>query len=205
LRLSSGIALRGAGSDSTFVTGPGSVNPPFDAVIEVNGDAITVERLYIRSSNSLGIGVWLRPGIQTKLLRNQISGNRIGVYTSGAAVPRTVLDGNRIIGDSIGIVTTDSSRPIIRNSYIFDCPKYGMEIRDLSQPDLGVNDTTGAGHDTIQQCGDNFYRWLIYNSSPDTIWAIGNTWQYQILSENDLIIYDDEESGVSGPVIIEQR
>ncbi len=204
LRVLGGITVQGAGRDSTFVVGPGGTDPLRDAIFEINGDAITVEKLNISSSNSMGIGVWIRPGRYVKLSHNQISQNYIGVYSSGKFIPPALIESNHITEDSIGIVTADSSGLIIRNSNIFNCYKYGIEIRDFSSPNLGMNDSTAAGNDTIQNCGNgNVY--LIYNGSPDTVWAIGNTWIYPVPEYNDIYIYDDDESGMaSGPVILRE-
>lgn len=207
LRITTGITVHGSGPDSTFITGPGGVigdpTPWTRAAFEVNGDAITIERLLVRSSNSLGVGVWLRPGTQTKLVRNVITNQNIGIYASGAAIPRPILDANRLISDSIGIVTADSARPLLINNYIYDCKKYGIDIRNFSRPDLGTNDSTYAGHDTIQQCGDNQLHWLIYNGTPNIIRAQGNVWPEPFPDNNDIYIYDDEESGgASGEVIL---
>jgi len=59
-----------------------------------------------------------------------------------------------------------------------------------------MNDSTFAGENTIT----NNFQYLIHNSNPDTIWAIGNDWG--VLNDPDPFIYDDEESsGASGPVI----
>jgi len=175
-------------------------------MFQPEGDAITIERLHIRSSNSLGVGIWLRPGFQTRLTRNYITNTYIGIYASGAAAPRPIIDANRFTADSIGIVCSDSSRPLVRNSFFSGCPKYGIDIRDFSAPDLGVNDSTGAGHDTIQDCGNNLYQWLIYNGSPNPVWAVGNVWQVPLPENNDQFIYDDEESGgASGQVILTEQ
>jgi hypothetical protein len=202
------VTLKGAGQDSTFITGPGGLDPYTDALIRVHGDIITVEGLHIRSSNSLGVGIWLRPGIQTKLVRNHITMNFIGIYVDGPGgqgVPRPIIDAVRLDADSIGIVTADSCAPIIRNSSIAQCYKYGIDIRQMSRPDLGVNDSTNAGHNTIDSCGVNFdNHWLIYNGTPNIIRAVGNNWPYDTPSFNDQFIYDDEETfDVSGEVILE--
>lgn len=201
LRISSGITLQGAGEDSSFITGLGGMNPLTDAALEVDGDAIIVENFHIRSANSLGVGMWIRPGRQTSIEHNKITNNFIGIYLNGAAMRRPILYMNTLSNDSIGIVTADSCIPVIRNCTITACRKIGLEIRDFSAPDLGVNDSTNAGHNTINNCGDNQFHWLIYNGTPNTIWAIGNTWQLPIPQYNDPYIYDDEEPGsTSGQV-----
>jgi parallel beta-helix repeat protein len=206
LIITTGITVHGSGPDSTFITGPGGVigdpTPWTRAAFEINGDVINIERLLVRSSNSLGVGFWIRPGTNNSITHNVITNQNIGIYINGLSQAQNI-DGNRIIGDSIGIVTADSVRPLLRNNYISNCNKYGIDIRNLSRPDLGSNDSTYAGHDTIQQCGDNQFHWLIYNGTPNTIWAMGNVWQSPILNGNDLYIYDNEESGgASGPVYI---
>jgi parallel beta-helix repeat protein len=206
LSIGTGISVHGSGADSTFITIPGGVigdpTPWTSAAFIVNGDVVTIERMLIRSANSLGVGIWLRPGVQTKLVKNVISDQNIGIYASGAMTPRPILDGNRLIADSIGIVTADSARPILRNNYIYECTKYGIDIRDISQPDLGTNDSTYAGNDTIQNCGNNQFHWLIYNGTPNTIQAMGNYWQDPVIDNNDQYIYDDEESGGSSGAVI---
>ena len=207
ITVNTGITIHGSGPDSTFITGPGGVigdqTPWTNAAFITNGDIVTIERLLIRSSNSLGVGIWLRPGIQTKLTQNTITEQNIGIYASGALTPRPVIDGNRLMSDSIGIVTADSIRPVLRNNYIAQCSKYGLDIRNNSLPDLGINDSTSAGGDTIRDCGDNQYHWLIYNGTPNTISAMGDYWQVPFIEDNDIYIYDDEESGgSSGPVIL---
>lgn len=207
LQVPAGVTVQGSNRDSTFVIGPGGMNPTLDAIFEINGDAITLTSLCISSSNSMGVGIWLRPGFFTTLTGNQITENYIGIYVSGGPNPRPVISNNRIIGDSIGIVTADSCAPILRNNYIYNCPKYGLEIRNLSRPDLGTNNTNSAGNDTIRNCGDASYHYLVFNGSPNTIWAIGNSWQDQSnVENNDQYIYDDEESSdASGDVILSQQ
>ncbi len=198
-----GAKIRGAGRDSTFVIGPGGGHDEPGAVFSVNGDAITIERLNISTADLNGVGVWLLPGIQTKIKDNHIVSNYIGIYADGSFAPRPfIIESNVITGDSIGIATGDSAEPIIRDNQITDCGIYGLHILDLSKPDLGTNDTTGAGGNTIQNCS----QYLIRNESPDTIWAVGNTWQFEPPGANDDLIYDDEESsGESGPVILENQ
>lgn len=203
-----GVTVRGAGPDSTFITGPGGIDPYTDALIRVHGDAITVEGLHIRSTNLLGVGIWLRPGRSSKLVRNRISMSYIGIYVNGPGgleTPRSIIDGNRLDSDSIGIVTADTCAPIIRNSSIIQCFKYGIDIRENSRPDLGVNDSTGAGRNTLDSCGiNNSNLWLIYNGTVNTIMAVGNNWPFDVPSFNDQFIYDDEESnGNFGAVILE--
>ena len=197
-----GAKIRGAGGDSTFVIGPGGSHDESGAVFSVNGDAITIERINISTADLNGVGVWLLPGILTKIKNNHIVSNYIGIYAKGAFSPRPFVESNIITGDSIGIATGDSAEPIIRNNQITDCGIYGLHILDFSRPDLGTNDSTGAGGNTIQDCG----QYLIRNESPDTIWAVGNTWQFEPPGANDDLIYDDEESqGASGPVILENQ
>jgi len=197
-----GTKIRGAGPDSTFVIGPGGSHDESGAAFSVNGDVITIERLNISTADSDGVGVWLLPGIQARLKHNHIVSNYIGIYAKGAYSPRPIVESNIITGDSIGIATGDSAEPIIRDNQITDCGIYGLQILDSSRPDLGTNDSTDAGGNTIQNCG----QYLIYNDSPDTIWAVGNTWQFEPPGANDDLIYDDEESqGASGPVILENQ
>jgi parallel beta-helix repeat protein len=206
LRVPAGVSVQGSNRDSTFVIGPGGIDPTLDAIFEINGDAITITNLCISSSNSMGVGVWLRPGFFTTISGNKINDNYIGIYVSGGPNPRPLISNNGFIGDSIGIVTADSSAPLIRNNIITDCPKYGIEIRGLGRPDLGRDSTDNAGNNTIRDCGDAFYHWLVYNGSPNSIFAIGNTWQDQSNPDNnDIYIYDNEESGgTSGEVILVQ-
>jgi parallel beta-helix repeat protein len=204
LRVPFGVALQGISRDSTFVTCPGGSEYFRDTVFVLTGSATTLEKFHISSANSQGIGVAVRQGSWIKVMHNQLSNNYIGIYASGALLPRPVLDENIITYDSIGIVTADSSGPIIGNNNISNCYIYGIEIRNFSNPDLGLNDSTLAGLNTIVNCGYSNH-WLIYSNCPDTIWAIGNVWPYSHPLDNDQFIYDDEESGgASGPVILEQ-
>jgi parallel beta-helix repeat protein len=206
LLIPGGVAVFGSGPDSSFITGPGGVigdpTPWTRAAFETNGDAISIEGMTIRSANSLGTGVWLKPGRYTNLTHNSITNQNIGVYISGT-INASILDGNHLTNDSIGVVTADSSRPTLRNNYISGCAKYGIDIRNWSRPDLGTNDSTFAGNDTIQNCGDNQNHWLIYNGTPNIIQAQGNYWQDPVIDNNDIYIYDNEESGgASGEVIL---
>lgn len=206
LQLTSGIELRGAGSDSTYITGPMGFDPLSDATIKMTGDGITVHGVHVRSVSTIsysGVGIWLAMSRFTKIERSRVSGTFIGIYINGAGAARPILDGNSLIGDSIGIALADTAKVIIRNSMIRKCSKYGIQILDQAQPDLG-RDTVDTGRNTIDSCGNNLYQWLIYNNSPDTIKAIGNTWQNPIPGNNDQFIRDDEESGgAAGPVILE--
>jgi parallel beta-helix repeat protein len=206
IEVGTGSRIRGAGRDSTFVIGPGGSHDESGAVFSVNGDAITIERLNISTADLNGVGVWLMPGIQTKIKGNQIVSSYIGIFADGSLAPRPfIIESNVITGDSIGIATGDSAEPIIRDNQITGCGIYGLHIRDFSRPDLGTNDATDAGGNTIQDCGLN-NQWLIYNLSPDTIWAVGNTWVLPDPAENDQFIYDDDENpGLSGPVILENQ
>lgn len=201
-----GAHIRGAGRDSTFVIGQGGSHDESGSVFSLNGDAITIERLNISTADLNGVGVWLMPGILTKIKDNHIVSNYIGIYADGSLAPRPfIIESNVITGDSIGIATGDSAEPMIRDNQITDCGIYGLQILDFSRPDLGVDDSTRAGGNTIQDCGPNDH-WLIYNLSPDTILAVGNTWVLPIPADNDQFIYDDDENpGSSGPVILENQ
>jgi hypothetical protein len=208
LEIPPGVTMKGAGMDSTFIIGPGGTDPRFDAILKVGGDLVTVEGFNVKSADNLGVGVWLRPGFLTQLVRIKFTGNYIGIYVDGNSLTgrRPIIDSNQIEFDSIGIVTADTSAPIIRNTSITNCWKYGVEIRDMSRPDLGINDSTGAGHNLIKDCGNVNYQWLIYNGALHNapIYAIGSEWQVPLPSNNDQFIYDDEESGgLSGAVILE--
>jgi len=204
LRITSGISLVGASPDSTYVTGPGNLDPRQGAMIQIDGYAILIQNLHIRSSNSLGVGIWLRPGHYTQVVGNNISNQYIGIFADGSALSASIISNNVFTADSIGIVAADSCTPLLRSNSITNCRKYGVEIRGISQPNLGDDDTTGAGHNTIRDCGDASYHYLIYNGSPRTINAIGNVWQLPIPSDNDQFIFDDEESqNSSGEVILE--
>jgi parallel beta-helix repeat protein len=204
LRITFGISLSGAGGDSTYITGPGGMDPLTDALIEIDGDAVVVEKLHLRSSNSLGVGAWIKPGFHTRFSQNRVSNNYIGIYTSGPAGPPPLIEGNRISNDSIGIVTADASRPTVRNCVIVSCPKYGVDIRGTSAPNFGVNDSTDAGGNTIDSCGNFAYHWLIYNGTTNEIWAVGNTWPFSFPDNNDIYIWDDDESPGTGRVILRE-
>jgi hypothetical protein len=202
LRVPTGVYLHGAGSDSTYITGPGGMNPFSDAALRVDGDAITIEGLNIRSTSSLGVGIWLRPGNFTKIQHNQISNDYIGIYVNGGAIARPIIANNVIRNDSIGIVTADTCRPIIRQNAITNCHKFGVYILNVSLPDLGTNDSTFAGGNRIDSCGDYQYHWLIYNGTSNVIWAVGNNWPLPIPEDNDQFIYDNEESGGSSGAVM---
>jgi hypothetical protein len=206
IQVGTGVSIRGVDKDSTFVVGPGASHDETGSVFSVNGDAITISKLNISTVNSSGVGVWLLPGIQTKIRNTNIGPNYIGIFADGANMPRPFIESNVITGDSIGIATGDDCEPIVRDNQITDCGLYGVNILDTSRPDMGVNDSTGAGGNTIRDCGPNNH-WLVYNMSPDTIMAIGNTWVIESpIDDNDQFIYDDEESGgSSGPVLLENQ
>lgn len=205
IELATGAKIRGVGNDSTYVIGPGGSHDESGAVFSLDGDAIVIERLNISTADHNGVGVWLLPGIQTRIKNNHIVSSYFGIYAEGSFSPRPFIESNIITGDSIGIGTGDSAEPIIRENQITDCGIYGLHILDLSRPDLGTNDTTNAGQNSIQDCGPNNH-WLIYNLSPDTIWAVGNTWVLPNPADNDQFIYDDDENpGLSGPVILENQ
>lgn len=198
----SGVTLTGAGSDSSFVVGPGGGRDQQASVFLLDGDAITVEKISISTADDNGIGIWLLPGILVKIRDNNIGPNYIGISASGVNLPRPLIESNIISGDSIGIATNDACEPILRNNQIFDCGIVGVRILGSSRPDLGTRDTTDAGGNTIQDCGTN-NQWLIWNGSPDSIWAVGNSWPFPNPTDNDQFIYDDEESFYeSGPVML---
>lgn len=192
----SGLILRGAGIDSTFIVGPGG-NAPANVVIKLDGSiGITIDSLHIATSDSNGIGIWIRGFISDiGVEHSHITGCNIGIMADSTRAP--VIEENRITGDSIGISMNGMSGPYIRGCSISNCYKCGIEILDHALPDLGTRDTSFyAGNNTI-----NFGqlapqgRWLIYNLHPylpgvDTIWAVHNTWQSQNLDDNYQYIYD---------------
>lgn len=202
----SGVTVTGAGSDSTFVTGPGGSNDQQGAVFYLNGAAITLEKLNISTTSVNGVGIWMLPAMWVIVRSNFIGPNFTGIAVTGDSLPLPlIIDSNVISGDTIGVSTDQFSRPTLRGNSITDCSSIGVYILGSSRPDLGINDTTGAGDNTIQNCGPNDH-WLVRNESPDTIKAIGNIWELPIPSDNDQFIYDDEESGgVSGPVLLENQ
>jgi hypothetical protein len=202
IELATGAKIRGVGNDSTYVIGPGGSHDESGAVFSLDGDAITLERLNISTADFNGVGVWLLPGIQTRIKNNHIVSSYFGIYAGGSFSPRPFIESNTITGDSIGIGTGESAEPIIRENQITDCGIYGLHILDLSKPDLGTNNSTDAGQNIIQNCG----QYLIHNASPDTIWAVGNSWDLPNPIDNDQFIYDDDENpGLSGPVILENQ
>ncbi len=207
LHLATGVSVQGAGSDSTFVIGPYGIDPLSDAMFILNGVGIKLERMSISSTNSLGIGISVRSGLNIQISYNDINHNRIGIYVNGSAGHRPMFESNRIADDSIGIVVADSSGPILRNNTIENCHEFGLDIRDFGEPDLGKNDSTNAGDNSFQNCGNDGCRYLIKNASPDTIWAIGNTGPNGSPLEfyDDCIYDDDESSNESGPVMFYRR
>jgi len=197
------VTLQGAGPDSTFVFGPGGFDYS-DALIQADGDAITVDGFNIESSILNGVGVWLRPGRYTSIGNCRISNCYIGIYVNGPGLPRPIIDNIRLDSDSIGIATADSSAPLIRNSVVKRCYKYGIYVGDMSEPDLGDGQSGGAGNNSIDSCGiNNSNFWLVYNGTPNTIFAVGNHWPFELPSSNDPYIFDDDESDSSGQVLLE--
>ena len=203
IQVGPGMIVQGAGKDSTHVIGSGGSHDESGAVFSLDGNiTIRIRRLHILTANSDGVGIWMNPGLRADLVDNLIGPNYIGVAVNGDSLNRPVIDGNEIIGNSIGIATMNSCEPFIRSNQITDCGIYGLHILESSRPDLGTNDSTDVGGNTIRDCD----QYLIYNDSPDTIWAVGNTWQFDPPGANDDLIYDDEESqGASGPVILENQ
>jgi parallel beta-helix repeat protein len=196
-----GVVVRGSGLDSTFVVGPGGNHEEPGSVFSLDGDAITVEGMNISTADDNGVGIWLLPGILTKIRDNHIGPNYIGIAARGDSLPRPIIESNVITGDTIGISTGESSEPLIRNNQITDCGSIGVLIFDSSRPDLGTNDSTDAGGNIIQDISfDN--QWLLRNESPDTIWAVGNEWVFPNPEDNDEFIYDDDENANSGPVLL---
>jgi hypothetical protein len=197
--------IRGAGGDSTIIIGPGGPVDPGGAVISANGEIISIEGLKIETSNNTGVGIYLVPtGPQVKIKENTIGPCGTGIIADCTTPRRPEIDSNIIRHDSTGITVLGECEPIIRDNQIDSCGLYGIRIEDFAAPDLGsilYNDSTDAGGNTIIECG----QWLIYNLSPDTIWALENTWPFTVPSANDPLIYDDDESGgQSGPVILER-
>ena len=194
-----GTSLVGAGYDSTTVMGPGVTLDRAGSVFAIEQPDIQVKNFKIETANSDGIGIWVQ-GLVTssRITSNEISSNHTGIYVAGSLTNPRILD-NIIRRDSIGIYTGNTSRPIITGNLIDSCWVYGVQIADLSAPDMGRNDSTFAGENTFVYFNTSQY--LIHNSNPDTIWAVGNTWE-NVNNDPDAYIYDDEESmGASGPVI----
>jgi len=196
-----GTSLVGAGYDSTTVIGPGTRQDRAGSVFAIEQPDVQVKDLSIKTGDSNGIGIWVQ-GLVTssRISSNEISSNHIGIYVSGALANPRIQD-NIIKLDSIGIYIANTCRPTITGNLIDSCWIYGVQIADTSAPDMGRNDTTFAGENTFIYFNTSQY--LIHNSSPDTIWAIGNTWE-NVNNDPDAFIYDDEESqGASGPVLTE--
>lgn len=201
-----GVTLTGAGRDSTYVIGPGGGHDLQGAVFSLDADAATIERMNISTADHNGIGVLLLPGILVKIKENHIGPNYTGISAAGDSLRRPLIESNIITGDSIGISTAGSCELILRGNEITYCGSIGLDILDTSRPDLGTNDSTDAGGNTIRDNGGPSNHWLIKNESPDTIMAVGNSWVFPIPADNDQFIYDDDESGdVSGPVILENQ
>ncbi|MEE9553710.1 MAG: DUF1565 domain-containing protein [candidate division Zixibacteria bacterium] len=201
LYVPAGVILMGKGADSTFVVGPGGGHNESGSVFSLDGDAITIEALNISTADNNGVGIWLLPGIFVKIRDNHIGPNYIGIAARGNNLPRPMIESNVISGDSIGISAGEMSEPMIRNNQIIDCGNIGVQILDSARPDLGTVDSTDAGGNTIRDCGLG-NQWLIRNESPDTIWAVGNTWALPNPLDNDQFIYDDDEDINSGPVLL---
>jgi len=196
-----GISLVGAGYDSTTVIGPGNTLDREGSVFAIELPDIQVKDFKIETENSDGIGIWVQGMVtSSRISSNEISSNHTGIYIAGSLTSPRIM-GNIIKRDSIGIYTANTSRPIITGNLIDSCWVYGVQIADFSAPDMGRNDSTFAGENTFVYYNTSEY--LIYNANPDTIWAIGNTWE-NVNNDPDAFIYDDEESsGTSGPVITE--
>ncbi len=200
--IGTGVTVDGAGQDSTFVIGPGDALDLTGSVFSFVGDAITIRDLNISTTDADGVGIWIADNQWVSIVRNRIGPNRIGIAVNGLRRPRQIIDNNVITVDSIGIAAGDSSEPIIRNNMIDSCGTYGIRILDSASPDIGRNDTTEAGGNTIRNCGSNNH-YLIYNDSPDSVWAIGNTWVFPNPVDNDQFIRDDDETGgTAGRVIL---
>jgi len=205
----SGTIITGSGIDTTRIIGPGFSNDELGSVFSCDGAAITLERMTIMTTESRGLGVHLVPGNFLVNMKNlKIGPNHTGFIIDNPNPTRPIIETSIITGDSIGIITRGGCEPIIRNCQITDCGVYGIYIQDSSSPDLGSilpNDSTDAGGNTIIDCGPgNMY--LIYNDSPDSVWALGNSWVNPNPVNNDIYIWDDDESfGASGPVILERE
>ena len=199
-----GLTLQGAGMDSTFIVGPGGSNPITESVIALdNIYDIVIENLNIANPPS-GTGIWLRRSSNISILRNQIDGCLIGMKVD-SSLSISSFEGNKITGDTIGISLNGVSNPVIRSCDISGCFNRCIEILGHAMPNLGTIDSLFyAGNDSIDfgQLTPSG-RWLIYNLNPDTIWAVGDHWPFNNDGQNDLYIYDDNESGgASGPVMM---
>jgi len=201
LQVGGGIVVSGAGRDSTFVIGPGGGFSQQSSVFNLNSDAITIEKMTISTADGNGVGIWMLVGILVRINSNFIGPNHTGIVTMGGNFTRPIIESNIISGDSVGVATGENSEVILRNNQITNCGSMGVHIYDTSRPDLGTNDSTDAGGNTIQNCGQNNL-WLIRNDSPDSIWAVGNTWVNPNPVDNDQFIYDDDENPSSGVVYL---
>lgn len=202
IEITQGITLTGAGSDSTIIIGPGGGHDRVGAVLAIEQPDIQVRGFTIKTDDSNGIGIWVE-GITTfsRIEDNTIISNYAGIYITGSGNTRPTIEDNVIKEDSIGIYTGNMCSPGISGNLIDSCWTFGVQIADSSAPDMGRNDSTFAGENTFVYYNTSQY--LIYNANPDTIWAIGNTWE-NVNNDPDAFIYDDEESGgASGPVITE--
>jgi hypothetical protein len=196
-----GIALTGAGYDSTMIIGPGGRHDRPGAVLAVEQPDVQIRDFAIKTSDSNGIGIWIE-GLTTssRINDNRITSNYAGIYVTGLPNTRPSIENNLIKQDSIGIFAGGTSLPGISGNVIDSCWIFGVQIADSSAPDMGRNDTTFAGENTFIYYNTSQY--LIHNASPDTIWAVGNTWE-NVNNDPDQFIYDDDENPDSGPVITE--
>jgi hypothetical protein len=204
IAINQGITLFGAGFDSTIVEGSGGRQDRAGAVFAVEQPGIQLKDFCIRTENSDGVGIWIESQFQLtaiNIVDNKIVSNYYGIYVIGAGNVRPSIEDNIIRQDSVGIITDGGCQPNIYSNMIDSCFIYGVQISGSSAPNLGENDSTFAGNNRIFDCGPSYNdQYLIYNESPQTIYAIGNIWEY---ADPDPYIYDDDENPSSGPVLTE--
>ncbi|WP_169977594.1 DUF1565 domain-containing protein [Tautonia rosea] len=144
----------------------------------------------------------------TALIRDNVFTCR-GTGISAREQSTPAIESNTIRGhESYGIFCGQEAAPVIRNNVIerngtgidpIAGPLGGVVIFLDAQPDLGGGDGVPGGNVLRENNARD-----VVNFSPNTIWALGNTWTHSAATPHlidDLDVFDDDENPTSGPVI----
>jgi parallel beta-helix repeat protein len=192
-----GNTIKNNESHGILVT-PGSTNSIIGKNNIINGNAIGILMLGPATvdsntiENNKNVGILIRSS-NSKITRNEISGNRQGIALEEQA-SNIMISHCDISNNDFGIVSSGTAK--VRSTTIKFNNTVGVDILRAGI-DLGRHEYGESGYNIIGQnqvCN-------ISNTTADTIYARYNYWDISDTTEIDITICDDDEDQQLGPVI----
>ena len=156
--------------DSTFVNnGKGGILVTGNSIPTIIGNYLF---------NNLGHGIAIEGNSQPQVQDNILDRNGFAINIADSA--NSLLKGNRLTGNRIGVVVEGSAKPVLRNNLIAASTEDGVVAISQSRPDLG----------TRNQPGGNIFRgnrrFDVYNSvASQAIPAFGNQFSGKVEGQLD--------------------